>query len=43
MTISYKKFFKMLIDTKKKDFKALTGISGNMITKLDNNEMLLWE
>lgn len=40
MTVSYKKLLKMLIDKdmKKKDFKALTGISGNTITKLADNE-----
>ena len=40
MAVSYKKLFKMLIDRdmKKKDFRELTGISGNTVSKLANNE-----
>ena len=36
MAVSYKKLFKMLIDRdmKKKDFRELTGISSNTVTKL---------
>ena len=38
MAVSYKKLFKLLIDKdmKKKDFKALTGISQGTLTKLQN-------
>lgn len=45
MAVSYKKLFKMLIDRdmKKKDLRALTGISGNTITKLANNENVTME
>ena len=45
MAVSYKKLFKMLIDRdmKKKDFKELTGISSNTVTKLANNENVTME
>ena len=45
MAVSYKKLFKMLIDRdmKKKDLRALTGISSNTITKLANNENVTME
>lgn len=45
MAVSYKKLFKMLIDKdmKKKDFRALTGISSNTVTKLANNENVTME
>lgn len=45
MAVSYKKLFKMLIDRdmKKKDFRALTGISSNTVTKLANNENVTME
>lgn len=45
MTVSYKKLFKMLIDRnmKKKDFKNLTGISSNTVTKLANDENVTME
>ena len=38
MAVSYKKLFKLLIDKdmKKKDFKALTGISQGTLNKLQN-------
>ena len=38
MAVSYKKLFKLLIDKdmKKKEFKALTGISQGTLTKLQN-------
>ena len=38
MEVSYKKLWKILIDKdmKKKDFKALTGISQGTLTKLQN-------
>jgi len=38
MAVSYKKLFKLLIDKdmKKKDFKALTGISQGTMNKLQN-------
>ncbi len=38
MSVSYKKLFKLLIDRdmKKKDFKALTGISQGTLSKLQN-------
>lgn len=40
MAVSYKKLFRMLLDRdmKKKDFRGLTGISSNTVTKLANNE-----
>ena len=40
-----KKLFKMLIDRdmKKKDFRELTGISSNTVTKLANNENVTME
>lgn len=40
MAVSYKKLFKMLIDKdlKKKDFRALTGVSANTVSKLVNGE-----
>lgn len=39
MAVSYKKLFKLLIDRdmKKKDFKALTGISQGTLNKLQNS------
>ena len=45
MAVSYKKLFKMLIDRdmKKKDFRELTGISGNTVSKLANNENVTME
>lgn len=45
MAVSYKKLFKILIDRdmKKKDLRALTGISGNTVTKLANNENVTME
>lgn len=45
MAVSYKKLFKMLIDRdmKKKDLRALTGISSNTVTKLANNENVTME
>ena len=45
MAVSYKKLFKMLIDRdmKKKDFRELTGISSNTVTKLANNENVTME
>ena len=45
MHISYKKLWKLLIDRdmKKKDLRALTGISSNTITKLANNENVTME
>ena len=45
MAVSYKKLFKILIDRdmKKKDFRALTGISSNTVTKLANNENVTME
>lgn len=45
MAVSYKKLFKMLIDKdmKKKDFRELTGISSNTVTKLANNENVTME
>ena len=45
MSVSYKKLFKILIDRdmKKKDFRALTGISSNTVTKLANNENVTME
>lgn len=45
MAVSYKKLFKMLIDRdmKKKDFKEITGLSGNTVTKLANNENVTME
>lgn len=45
MAVSYKKLFKMLIDRnmKKKDFRELTGISGNTVTKLANDENVTME
>ena len=38
MAVSYKKLFKLLIDrdTKKKDFKEITGISQGTLNKLQN-------
>lgn len=38
MAVSYKRLFKLLIDRdmKKKDFKALTGISQGTLNKLQN-------
>ena len=38
MAVSYKKLFKLLIDRdmKKKDFKALSGISQGTLNKLQN-------
>lgn len=45
MAVSYKKLFKMLIDRdmKKKDFRELTGISSNTVSKLANNENVTME
>ena len=45
MAVSCKKLFKMLIDRdmKKKDFRELTGISSNTVTKLANNENVTME
>lgn len=45
MAVSYKKLFKILKDRdmKKKDLRALTGISGNTVTKLANNENVTME
>ncbi|OLR58528.1 transcriptional regulator [Anaerostipes sp. 494a] len=40
MAVSYKKLFKMLIDwdMKKKDFRELTGVSANTVSKLANGD-----
>lgn len=45
MAVSYKKLFKLLIDRdmKKKDFRELTGLSGNTVSKLANNENVTME
>ena len=45
MAVSYKKLFKLLIDKdmKKKDFRELTGLSGNTVSKLANNENVTME
>lgn len=45
MAVSYKKLFKLLIDRdmKKKDFRKLTGLSGNTVSKLANNENVTME
>lgn len=45
MAVSYKKLFKLLIDRdmKKKDFRQLTGLSGNTVSKLANNENVTME
>ena len=40
MAVSYKKLFKLLIDRdmKKKDFREVTGVSANTVSKLANGE-----
>lgn len=40
MAVSYKKLFKMLIDRdmRKKDFREITGVSPNTVSKLKNGE-----
>ena len=40
MAVSYKKLFKLLIDKdmKKKDFREVTGVSANTVSKLANGE-----
>lgn len=45
MAVSYKRLFKLLIDRdmKKKDFRELTGLSGNTVSKLANNENVTME
>ena len=45
MAVSYKKLFKMLIDRdmKKKDFRELTGVSANTVSKLSNGDNVTME
>lgn len=45
MAVSYKKLFKMLIDRdmKKKDFRELTGVSANTVSKLANGDNVTME
>lgn len=45
MAVSYKRLFKLLIDRdmKKKDLRELTGLSGNTVSKLANNENVTME
>ncbi|WP_432629318.1 helix-turn-helix domain-containing protein [Brotaphodocola sp.] len=40
MAVSYKKLFKLLIDRdmRKKDFREITGVSPNTVSKLKNGE-----
>ena len=45
MAVTYKKLFKLMIDKdlKKKDLKAMTGLSYSTIAKLENGENVQME